>query len=49
MKALYGKFRSLPTATQIAMIVAAAAIILTAMVLEQTAWLKSAFLFLWGL
>lgn len=49
MKALYKKFRSLPTATQIAMVVAATAIVIVAMVTEQTAWLKSAFLFLWGL
>ena len=49
MKTLYGKFRTLPTSTQVALVAAAAAIIITAMVLEQTAWLKSAVLFLWGL
>ena len=49
MKALYRKFRSLPTATQIALIVAATAIVIAALITEQTAWLKSAALFLWGL
>ena len=49
MKTLYGKFRALPTATQIALIVAATAIVIVAVVTEQTAWLKSAVLFLWGL
>lgn len=45
MKALYGKFRALPTATQIALVVAATAIIIVAMVTEQTAWLRGMLVF----